>query len=272
MGTDVFQTKLTRNNTDVGMAGTRHTEGADNRRLIFVKKSITRPRVERPQARIETGPWLARDLPLVVPDDTTKFYLKRTDGHLAIEIDEPPPIARGFLLTLTRNRRPIVAFDSTRPGPIGVYRGPQQLATGLLSRGLPGGAVFDVEAILTALQTPAPVFRQLYPPASAPPPVVPPAIRDRIADIRRTWFATSPHRDVFPPKVLADAAAFLAATPDASNTMLVNAIRDSQEAYKLGRRGGRKTVRRRRSSLPKRTGPSSGHSRRYSRRRRASRS
>lgn len=36
--------------------------------------------------------------------------------------------------------------------------------------------------------------------------------------------------------------------------------------------GRRKTFRRRRSSLPKRTGPSSGHSRRYSRRRRASRS
>lgn len=36
--------------------------------------------------------------------------------------------------------------------------------------------------------------------------------------------------------------------------------------------GRRKTFRRRRSSLPKRTGPSSGHSRRYSRRRQASRS
>jgi hypothetical protein len=60
--------------------------------------------------------------------------------------------------------------------------------------------------------------------------------------------------------------------PQPTDRRLQNLLVGSRDGPSFRRGGRRKTFRRRRSSLPKRTGPSSGHSRRYSRRRQASRS
>jgi hypothetical protein len=226
----------------------------------------------------------------VPPTDPTKSYLfvgTRPDAinpARAFVIDPPLAVGLpGFLRPLTRGSRPLAMLGAPR----GVLWG-ETRSNGRVDRGWLGDYSQEVGQALFAVAeatpapkpapTPAPVdedegegYRMALEDETAP--AIPDPIQTRIADIRRTWFATSPNRDVFPPKVLADAAAFLTATPDATNLMLVNAIRKSQEDYKRGRRGGRKTtLRRRRSSLPKRTGPSSGHSRRYSRRRPTSRS
>lgn len=227
----------------------------------------------------------------VPPTDPTKSYLfvgTRPDAinpARAFIIDPPPAVGLpGFLRPLTRGSRPLATLGAPR----GVLWG-ETRSNGRVDKGWLGDYSQEVGQALFAVAEATPAPRPAPAPAPAPvdaeegyrmalddeaAPAVPDAIRKRIADIRRTWFATSPNRDVFPDQVLADAAAFLAATPDATNAMLVNAIRNSQEAYKRGRRGGRHrtTTRRRRSSLPTRTGPSSGHSRRYSRRIQASRS
>jgi hypothetical protein len=242
----------------------------------------------------------------VRPTDPRKSYLfvgtspSAIQKTTAIVIDRLPFVPTpGFLTPLSVNSRQVASLGA----PSGVLWG-EVHTNGQRYSGWLGDYTQTVGQALfkVAEAAPAPRLPQTAPPApdlneegirmaleedGAPPPApmyppappIPQPILDRIADIRRIWFTTSLYRDVFPRQVYTDAAAFLTATPDATNAMLATAIRNSQNAYmkanpsgfKLNR-GGRRTFRRRRSSLPKRTDPSSGRSRRYSRRRQASRS